>query len=70
MKDYQERVFKEHRELNEKMKKLSLYLEGQKQPGAKDSHDVVLDRLLLMLRLGAMKQYSTILGHRIATWEV
>ena len=60
MKDYQERVIKEQRQLNEKIFNLDMFL-GRKHDDVSPNHMELLNK-----QLHIMKEYSVILSYRIA----
>jgi hypothetical protein len=66
MEAYQERVVQEKKELDEKIEKLNDFVYGSTEiyPNLKFE-----ERVRLKMQLGYMKEYSKILGERIADFK-
>lgn len=63
MADFQDRVIEEKRELDAKHSRLAVFIGGDIYPTLDEA-----ERDLLVEQLDLMKQYSDVLGQRIARW--
>lgn len=66
MEKYQERVIEEKQDLDGKIERLNTFLQ---LPDFFQTVPDSMERSLLRAQYGAMKEYSRLLGVRIAHWE-